>query len=178
MRVRVNAGRKKEGRKEHAHSTLNHPHNIHRLCVTPLPQLEVQELVRLGGGQCGLLFREREDEEGGARFVFDFEFSFRGFGKGSCRASLRLDYSSSSTKEATSIPSAPFHIAQPHLSRNPDPFQPSPTTPSPTYTAPTTPQAPSPPCTIPYRCMHASNPANGHCLVRQCAQLGWCTEKG
>ena len=66
-----------ERRKEHAHITLD-PHKIHRLYVIPLPQLEVQEH---GGGQHGLLVREREPEEGGARFVFDFEFSFRRFGK-------------------------------------------------------------------------------------------------
>ena len=78
-----------ERRKEHAHITLD-PHRIHRLYVIPLPQLEVQEH---GGGQHGLLVRERENEEGGARF--DFEFSFRRFGKGTYRPSLRLDYSSS-----------------------------------------------------------------------------------
>ena len=159
MRVRVKAGRKREGRKEHAHSTLNHPHNIHRLCVTPLPQLEVQELVRLGGGQHGLLFRERQHEEGGAPFVFDFEFSFRGFGKGSCRASLRLDYSSSSTEEATSIPSSPF----PHLHNSTSPAIPTPRGPFQLPLHRPIPYLPlpssiTPPRTVPYRCMHTSTP--------------------
>ena len=85
----MKAGRKK-GRQEHSHSTLDHPHKIQHLRVIPLPQLEVQELVRLGGDQRGLLVHEREHEDGVAPFVFDL-ISFRGFGKDSCRASPRLD---------------------------------------------------------------------------------------
>ena len=80
----MKAERKRGRTRTRTHSTLDHPHNIHRLCVTPLPQLEVQELVRLGGGQRGLLFREREHEERGA-LSLTFNFTFVGLGRAAVR---------------------------------------------------------------------------------------------
>ena len=170
----MKAGRKKEGRQEHAHSTLDHPHKIQRLRVIPLPQMEVQELVRLGGDQHGLLVREREHEGGGAHFVFDFE----GISSSSpSSSSLSL---SSFNRGSASIPSSPSTSAQPHLARNPDLSFHS-NSPASTDTAPPTSQPPSPPCMIPYRHVHTHahlHAANGRCLVCQCAQLGCYTGKG
>ena len=150
MRVRLKAGRKKGRKKRTRTSTLDHPHKIQRLRVIPLPQMEVQELVRLGGNQRGLLVREREQEGGGAHFDFDFE------GISWSSPSPSSSSSSCSTEEVRPSHLPPSPSARPHLSRNPDPSHPSPTPPSPTDTVPPTPQGPSPPCTIPYRCVNTS----------------------
>ena len=101
----------------------------------------MQGLVRLGDGQGNLLVRDREHEEGGAHFVFDFE---------------GISSSSFSTEEATSILSSPF----PHLHNPTSPAIPTLSNSPFTYRYRTSHSRSSitPPCTILYRCMHTSNP--------------------
>ena len=150
----MKAGRKREGRQEHAHSTLDHPHKIQHLRVLPLPQLEVQELVRLGGDQRGLLVRDREHEEGGAPIVFGL-FPFVGLGRAAVGHLFVLTTRLLQQRKQRPSHFPPSTSAQPHLSCNPDPSQPSPT---PTDTVPPTAKLHHPPRTVPYRCMHTSTP--------------------
>ena len=56
MKVGGESRRNNAKGKQHAHSTLDHS-KIQRLCIISLPQLEVQELVRL---ERRLLVRGRE----------------------------------------------------------------------------------------------------------------------
>ena len=124
MRVGEKAGRKNERRKEHAHSTLDHPYKIHRLCDTASAAGCRGWLDSGAGGTLSLTL-----------------FPFVGLGRGAVGYLLVLNTRlpllllllrrrrrgrlQQRKRRQSHLP--PSTSAQPHLSRNPDPSHPSPT---------------------------------------------------
>ena len=110
-------------------------------------------MVRLGGDQRSLLVREREHEGGGAHFVFDFEGISSSSPSSSALSSLSFN------RGSASIPSSPFYICTTPLLLQCGP--PSALSNYPftyLYRTSHSPSSITPPCTIPYRCMHTGTP--------------------